>query len=267
MSYQSLEEIGFDNITPEGKKKLEHLMLHCDRMLGGASIPVHLESEDYAFAFQSALNTYRARSTGSIRRSYGLLKTTEGKTEYVVPKEVDVIEKINRTRGGFGGIGAAGDFESFGAATIHTLLRGVANGLGGLDIATFDALAQYQETLGRIFARNVNFQFQSERNRLLLYYTPEAEEFLLLEVSVLKTVDELLDNHWAYDWLQRYTLAVSKTVLGEKYSLINAIPGPSGGTFMKGDSLKEAGRQEIEQLLDELMDYGDTDNIPLPMRG
>lgn len=254
-------------LTEEGKKKMERLFYHCNIRLGGSSIPIHLEREDYMFSLETAVNMYRTRSSRSVNQTFAFMELVPGNSVYQLHERVDVVKRICRSGGAFGGIGQIGAFEPFGAATTNTILRGVNGGAGAIDLVTFELLAQYQETLGRIFANEINFHYRVEDSTLVLHQAPRAKECVLLEVSVLKTLTDLLCDHWAYDWLQKYTLAVGKTILGEKYSLFATIPGPQGGSVMKGEQLKQAGEQEMEKLEDELMEWGDSSDIPLPIRG
>jgi hypothetical protein len=262
-----LEPSEISELNERGMKKLERLFFHCNTLLGGLSIPVQLERTDYMFTFESALNMYRTRSSRSINQTFGFLDLQIGQSSYQLHERVDVVKKINRSGGAFGGIGQIGGFESFGAATANTILRGATGGAGAIDLPTFDFFAQYQETLARIFATEINFHFRPENNSLVIHQVPKRIETVMLELSVLKTVDELLNDHWAYNWLQQYTLAVSKTVLGEKLSLFATVAGPQGGTVTKGEQLKQAGHDEMIYLEDELMNWGDSGDIPLPIRG
>lgn len=264
---QMLEPSCIKELDQKGKEKLDRLLYHCNILLGGLSIPVHMEQDDYYYAFESAVNMYRTRSSRSVNETFAFLELREGQSTYVLHERVDVVKKIARGGGAFGGIGATGQFESFGAATANTILRGAFAGGGGGDLLTFALFADYQETLGKLFASEMNFHYRNENQTLVLHKVPYRTECVLLELSVLKSGTELLCDHWAYDWLQKYTLAVAKTILGEKYSLFATIAGPQGGTVMKGEQLKQAGKEEMEKLEDELMEWGDSSNIPLPIRG
>ncbi len=267
MSVEMFEPAEVTELNDEGRKKMERLFYHCNVRLGGTSIPVHLERDDYVFSLESAINLYRTRSSRSVNQTFAFLETDPSTSIYQLHERVDVVKKIARTGGAFGGIGAIGTFEPFGAATANTILRGATGGAGAIDIVTFEFLAQYQETLARIFAREINFHFRVEDHTIVLHQAPRSKELVLLEISVLKSLTELLCDHWAYDWLQKYTLAVSKTILGEKYSLFATIAGPQGGTVMKGEQLKSAGEHDMEMLEDQLMEWGDSSDIPLPIRG
>lgn len=262
--YESVEIL---ELSGDGKKKLERLFFHCNTLLGGSSIPVHMERTDYVMCFESAINMYRTRSSRSVNQTFAFVELIPGQSIYTVHERVDVVKRITRTGAGFGGIGNVGAFESFGAATANTILTGVNGGAGAIDLVSYELLSQYQETVSRIFATEFNFHYRPENRTLVLHSTPTTNECILIEVSMLKSLTELLNDHWAYDWLQKYTLAVAKTVLGEKYSLFATIAGPQGGTVMKGNELKQSGVEEMRTLEDELMEWGDSGDIALPIRG
>lgn len=55
------------------------------------------------------------------------------------------------------------------------------------------------------------------------------------------------------NWIQKYTLACAKVLLGEIRSKYSVIPGPAGGAQMNGQLLIQEGTKEKEQLYQELM--------------
>ena len=54
------------NADPETTQKLERLFKQCHTLLGGSSIDVHLEDEDYDVAFDKAVQIYRNFSSRSV---------------------------------------------------------------------------------------------------------------------------------------------------------------------------------------------------------
>ena len=268
----------FSNITPldygselkgDTRKRLDKLFFQVNTMLGGTSIDVHLEDQDYVVAFEYAVSRYRQMSSRSVYQSFGFLNLEPLVQVYKVPAMVDNIEYIFRSRGLFGGVGGGvGSFESFGAATANILLRGGmgANGTS-MDLASYDFLMQYTKTIDRLFARHIHFTYRNWDNTLVITQTPRVKETVGLKVWVIKSYDELLSDHFSYDWLLRYTLAQSKVQLGEKYSLFSTLPGAQGGSTMKGDALKQAGAEEKTNLENDILVWADNSEIALPIRG
>tara|TARA_R110000824_G_scaffold71145_2_gene182385 strand:- start:52 stop:924 length:873 start_codon:yes stop_codon:yes gene_type:complete len=55
------------------------------------------------------------------------------------------------------------------------------------------------------------------------------------------------------NWIQKYTLACAKVLLGEIRSKYAVIPGPAGGAQMNGQALVQEGNKEKELLYQELV--------------
>lgn len=255
--------------SEETHKRLNKLFYDNYILLGGSNIEVHLEDEDYDTSFRSAVDTYRQVGGGSVYKSYGFLKLDRARSVYVLNERIDNVLKISRSRSLFGGAaGGSGAFESFGAATANTLLRG---GLGqngaAFDLVSYDLVMQYQETLNRLFVNEMHFVFRPETNTLLITQAPNVEETVILTVYVLKSYEELLRDHFAYRWLRKYTLAEMKSILAEKYRLFSTMPGAQGGTVMKGEQLQSESIQEKEQLEGDLLLYIDGTEVPQAIRG
>jgi len=255
--------------TPETHRLLERLYHENFIRLGGASIDVHLEDDDYSTAWNMAVDTYRQMGSGSVYKSWTVLQVIPRVQEYIMDERVDNVIKIWRSRGLFGGqAGGSGAFESFGAATANTLLRGgIGQNGAAFDLVSYDLVLQYQETLDRLFAREMQFVFRTETNSLFLLQVPHQIEEILIESMVLKSFLELLKDHFAKRWLRDYHLAEMKIILGEKYRVFATIPGAQGGTTMKGESLVSEGLAEKARLEDDLLLYIDGGMVPQPIRG
>lgn len=258
-----------DSVNPETAKKLENMFYWCHVRLGGTSIPVQLEDDDYKVAFEEALGLYRTRSSRSVWETYCFLELKARQTQYTLDRRIDSVFRILRNRG-FGAIGAAGSgFESFGAATINALLRGGLSGSasGGFNLTTYEFAMQHQELIERLFATEIHFNFRADNSQLYIYQVPQGDELVALQCSVLKSIDEVMNDNSAMQWLRRYTLAVCKTILGEKLSLFATLPGALGGSTTKGDTIRQQGELEKEKLEQEILDFADNSSIPLIVRG
>jgi hypothetical protein len=254
---------------PETHRLLERLYHENFIRLGGASIDVHLEDDDYTTAWNMAVDCYRQMGSGSVYKSWTACRLIPRVQEYVMDERVDNVIQIWRARGLFGGAsGGSGAFESFGAATANTLLRGgIGQNGAAFDLFSYDLVLQYQETLDRLFVRELQFVFRTETNTIFLLQVPFQDEEILIESMVLKSFYELLKDHYAKRWLRDYHLAEMKMILGEKYRVFATIPGAQGGTTMKGESLVAEGIQDKQRLEDDLLLYVDGGMVPQPIRG
>lgn len=263
------QEVDNDENQPEVDQKLDRLFRENFIRLGGSNIDVHLEDEDYQTAWKLAVRAYQTYSQRSTWLGYGPLFLEPQKQEYILNSRIDCVSKVWRSRGLFGGAsGGSGAFESFGAATANTLLRGgIGQNGAAFDLFSYDLVLQYQETLDRLFVRELHFVFRNETNSIFFTQVPIQNEQVLLQCSVLKSWNELLNDHFAMRWLQDYTFAEMKLILAEKYRIFSTLPGAQGGTVMKGEQLAGEGLDEKRRLEDDALLYGDSGMIPQPIRG
>lgn len=265
-----MQNIDFDIDDEAVSKKLDSLHYQNFIALGGSSIEVELEDDDFGVAFDIALSTYRSMSANSVNRSFGFMYLEPGQQVYKLNPRVDNIIRIHRGRSLFGGLQSGGSaaFESFGAATAHLLLKGgLGNGTGNIDLVTYDLIMQYQETLDRVFAREIQFHYNNGSSELHIYQSPKDGEIIAMELSIIKSVEELLSDHFASNWMREYELAHLRIILGEKLSRFATLPGAQGGTTMNGESLIQRGMDDKQRLEDDLLYNADSANIPLPIRG
>ena len=189
------------------------------RMLGGGMIDVELDPDHYETAIKDAFDRYRQRSDHSVEESYLFMPTVIDQNTYTLPTEVMEVRKIfrrsigSRTGGGDGGT----LFEPFNLAYTNTYLLASTN-LGGL--ATYNAFAQYQELVGRMFGSFIEFKWNNTTKELTLLQRPRAEENLLLYAYNYRPDSELLNDYLAQKWIKNYTLAISK------YCLLYTSPSP-----------------------------------------
>ena len=265
-----LQPADHETNNPETHRLLERVYRENYIRLGGASIDVHLEDEDYSVAWNRSVDIYRQMGGGSVYRAYSALQLIPRVQEYVLDERVSGVVRIWRGRGLFGGnSGGSGAFESFGAATANTLLRGgIGQNGAAFDLVSYDFVLSYQETLDRLFVRELQFIWRPETSTIYLLQVPNAaEEQVVIETWVLKSFHELLKDHFARRWLQDYHLNEMKIILGEKYRVFATLPGAQGGTTMKGEALVSEGMQEKQRLEDDLLLYVDAPMVPQPIRG
>jgi hypothetical protein len=268
-AFSVTQEVDNDENTPGVEQKLDRMFRENYIRLGGSNIDVHLEDEDYQTSWKIAVRAYQTYSQRSTWLAYGPLALSPQQQEYVLNERIDNVIQVWRSRGLFGGAsGGSGAFESFGAATANTLLRGgIGQNGAAFDLFSYDLVLQYQETLDRLFVRELHFVFRNETNTIFFTQVPNQNEQVVLQCSALKSWNELLEDHWAHRWLQDYTLAEMKLILAEKYRLFATLPGAQGGSVMKGEQLAGEGLDEKRRLEDDALLFGDAGMILQPIRG
>ena len=224
---------------------------YVNAMLGGGMIDVELDPIHYETALEKALGKFRQRSDNSVEESYLFMPTIIDQNEYTLPQEVVEVRKLfRRSIGSRSGGGDGGTlFEPFNMAYTNTYLLSSSN-MGGL--ATYDMFRQYQELVGRMFGSFIEFNWNTTTTKLTLLQRPRAEETLLLYVYNHRPDSELLNAYLGKQWINDYTLASCKYMLGEARSKFATIAGPQGGSTLNGDALKAEAQAEMEKLEEEL---------------
>jgi len=242
---------------------LEKLFYSVYVKLGGTSIEVEIEQDDYNVAFDEALRVYRTYSRESIHEGFFFLEAKAGVMTYDLPEEIDNVKELRRLRTALlmGGNG----FEPFSAAFVQHTLRYRDTSFPGL--LNFEALTQFHEQLGKMFGEHIMFEFDEGESKLHLWRTLRADETVMVECSAVKSINRLLKNSASYIWLTKYTEAAIRIILGEKYTKFATIPGPQGGTVLKGSDLVAKGEEMKEKLIQDLLDYADGGGGPIPFFG
>jgi len=80
-------------------------------------------------------------------------------------------------------------------------------------------------------------------------------EVVLINLMYSRTDAELILDKMTGRFVSKYAMAESKITLGNAYRKFSAIPGPGGGLTLPGDALISEGKEEIEKLEQDVLDY------------
>lgn len=226
------------------------------RLLGNSMIDVELEPGDFDLAVKISLERYRQRSSNAVEEAYAFLQLMPNQTEYYLPQEiVDVRQILRRGLGGTTG-GTYIDPFSLAYTNLYLLQAGAGGGYTA-GLLTFELFYQYQEQAGRMFGRDINYNWNVVSKKLTIMRMILGEETVLLWVTKVKPDDMILQDPFARPWVRSYTLALCKQMLGEAYSKFGQVIGPQGGTTMKGTELKAEAKEELEKLDQEILQFVD----------
>jgi hypothetical protein len=253
---------GVDTESRGRNETLEKFFLECDIALGGGGVDIDLEDDEFNFCFNRALEEFRGLSTRSVYESYAFLKLTPNVQIYRLHRAVDNIIALYRKRALFGSNNTG--FDYFSQIAAGMIYPGSQPG-GYMGIATYDFALQYEETLNRLFARDIRFTFRPEINTLVLLQVPRSDEFAVCRCMVLKTIDELMGDHWARLWLQKYTIAMAKSILANKWGKFPQLPGAQGGVQINWQKYAQEAQLEIKELREQIYRLEDGGTPPYPM--
>lgn len=108
------------------------------------------------------------------------------------------------------------------------------------------SMEMLRKTLGQ------NGTFEVVNNRYLqVYPTPLGDDEIIVEYRAIDSNT----IHPAYrNFIQRYALAVAKSILGQIRGKYNTLPGPGGGAQLNGERLIQESVRELEVLDRQIID-------------
>lgn len=234
--------------------KRDELIKEIELRLGGQMVDVELDPEHYDMSIRKAFEKYRQRSENAVEESFIPLGVTVDQAEYKLPDEIMEVYKVYRRVSGTLNSSAGGDIEPFETAYLNNYLL-YSGRAGGM--ATYDALAQHRETLGRLFGNEVMFTWNTVSKQLLIHRKPKSDDTFYLHVYKQRSDEELLLDQYSAPWIKELALAYAKLSLAEARGKYNTIAGPQGGTTLNGDALRADALDAIAKLDDELKTYTD----------
>lgn len=241
--------------TPARQKLMKQIKVR----LGGGIVDNELDPDHFEYAIDVAIDRYRMRSNNAMEESFLFMQLQPEIATYTLPDEVQEVREIyRRTMGGGNGTGAM--IDPFALAYTNNMYMlsspggsgamGTAGGAGQL--ALYDFAAQYQETAGRLFGRDVQFSWNAATKKLVLHRRFTGQEEVALHVYNTKPEEVLFADPYAKVWLRDYSIAQCKLIMGEARSKFASYAGPQGGVTLNGDALKQEALAEIERLEKEL---------------
>jgi hypothetical protein len=228
-------------------------------LLGDGIITVELDPEHYNAAFDASLSRYRQRSGNAMEEAFLFLDVQPNSAVYRLPNDVQEVRCVyRRTIGGTAGGAAIDPFSLAFTNNIYMIQNPGALGTTGAGIlATYDLAMQYQALVGRMFGREVMFLWNPATKLLTVERLFTATEQVALHIYNTKPEIVLLGDPYAYRWLQDYTIAWCKQMMGEARSKFSTVAGPQGGFSLNGEAMKTEAKTEMDRLEQELKDLVD----------
>jgi hypothetical protein len=261
--------IQFDpNTLPTSDNQRKEITDYIRMRLGDGIVDVELEQEHYQMAINQALIKYRQRAANSVEESYAFLDLLPETQEYILPKEVQTVRAAFRR--GIGSVTGttASQFEPFASGYLNTYML-VAGRVGGL--TNYELFVDYQKQAMKMFGGTLNFTFNPTTKRLTIVRKmpygyqgttgndtgQNPYESCLLWIYNTKPDQVILNDTYAYPWIQEYAYSFAKRLLGQAYSKFSQIAGPQGGTSLNGAAMVAEAQTEMERLEYEIVNYVD----------
>jgi hypothetical protein len=222
--------------------------------LGGQMVDVELDPEHYELAIDKALEKYRQRSENAVEEDFHYFDVVEDQNVYQFPDDIVEVRDLYGRPSGTTSTGV--DFEPFEANYYNTFLNSTGSSNSGA-LATYDFLAQYHETLGRLMGAEYTFTWRRNSHQLLLHRRPRYPRPIYAHVYRYRNEANLFGDYMASPWLKDYALAYSKMMLGEARGKFASYAGPQGGTTLNGEQLKSEALEMMVQLEEDLKLFKD----------
>lgn len=234
--------------------KRDELIKEIELRLGGQMVDVELDPEHYDLAIRKSFEKYRQRSENAVEEAFVELNVQVDIADYTLGEEIIDVYTIYRRGSGTVDGSAGGSIEPFETQYLNNML--LSSGRAG-GMATFDALAQHRETLGRLFGKEMIFTWNTATKKLLLHRKIKATDIMYMHVYKYRSDEELLTDTYSLPWIKELALAYAKLMLAEARGKFNTIAGPQGGTSLNADALRMDAQNQIDKLDDELKTYQD----------
>ena len=222
-------------------------------LLGDGMVDIELDPDHYDLAVDVALSKIRQRSENAVEEDFYAMELKKDVDEYTLPAEIVEVKKIHNRSFGHG-ISGGVDMDPFELAYANSYFF-LNNHIGGL--ATFEAFAQYRESLNRVAATDIQYIWNPTTNKIKLLRRMRADEMVLMHVHLERPEEQLLVDPYLKSWMRDYTLAYCKKMLGEARSKFSSLPGAQGGVSLNGAEMKNEADVLIDKLEQDLSTYID----------
>lgn len=221
--------------------------------LGEGIIDTEADPAHFDMALRRAIKIFQQRSSAAYEESYILLELQEKRNTYILPQEVTHVRQIFRRTMGDATGPYSSSFDPFSSATLNVYLLNY-NAQGGL--LTYELYTQYVELAARMFGGFINYNFNTYTKELQLVRDPKGSgEPILLWVYNIRPDIAILSDFQARAWIEDYTYAGVKQLIGEAREKFTTITGPGGGTSLNGSALKSEAQAEMDKLIEDLKKY------------
>lgn len=212
--------------------------------LGGNIVDVYLEDKDIDRAFRRAKKTFQQKGNDNFRKGYFRLPVNNCQMTYQLPSEISVVVQIIRPTMTFN---AQDEFS----LVAYNQLFGWNSTSGDImgDWLSYEMTLQLHELWQRYMAFEIDFQHDEFRNTISMEKKPSRKN----EIWLLECYHHLQDEEYREVlWIQDWTIAECKVMLGQAYRMIPQLPGPEGPVNIDGNGMIQEGKDEMRTLLEDI---------------
>lgn len=221
--------------------------------LGDQMIDLELDPEHMTLAITRAIDRYRQRSGNAMEECSVFLDTSADVQTYTMPQDIQLVSKVWRR--GVGGMSGGVSLDPFSSAftnNLYALMSSPGGGGGSGFLVNYEMATGYQELVGKMFGREVVFNWNQYTKKLTFLRKMPAKETVLLQCYAAKPREMIIGDTYSKPWIRDASLAYAKIMIGEARSKFSQIAGPQGGSQLNGSDMKNEGLEQLTKLDEDL---------------
>ena len=127
--------------------------------------------------------------------------------------------------------------------------------MGTYDLTSYHLIAQYIEQMEMLFSTRISYSWDEPSRELALYHSFYTHETMLLDCTIERTEQELMNDRLTKPWIEKWALAEAMFTLAQIRGKFSTLPGASGGISLNSSDLASAAQTLKDECLGEIDDY------------
>jgi hypothetical protein len=232
------------------------------RQLGYPTVEVELTQKQIDEAIQSAVEEFRLRSASAYRRVYFMMDLEPGRQRYSLTSKATGFNTIVNIMGIWRMTAAFQSLASASGVYGQTVIQHLYH-MGTFDLVSYHLVSDYIEQLEMMFATRVTYTWDENTRQLDVFQSIRRRERVLLDAMIERTEQELMQNRFTKNWIERWAIAQCQLTLSEIRGKFAALPGAGGGVSLNAADLEEKARFNMEQCFQDIDNFvvNDIENL------
>lgn len=229
------------------------MMYKVRSMLGYPTVTVELSDSQMNLCIQNALETLRQKSSMAVKRTCFFLDISPYQQHYKLTNKAVGFNKVVDVMAGYR-FTSAFLSSAMGAGVYGQVVLQHLYNMGTFDLLSYHLVSQYVEQLEIMFATRLTFVWNTNQRTLDFHQSFTRPERILLDVTLEKTEQELLQDRYSQQWIQQYAKAEAMEMLAQIRGKYANLPGAGGSLTLNALDLRTQAKEMKDQLMTELDD-------------
>lgn len=244
------------NVNVSEREKLKDMLII---RMGGGLIGSELTDVELNLAINRALKVYRQRSARSVEEAFTFMDLQPSQQMYTLPESTVAVLKVYRSgyARGFGkatvGYGSTSMIDPFVLASTNVYsISGMADGsLSGRNLS-YELYYDYMKLCDKQFGAFMTYLYNEHNHQITFSENIKRNETILLQISKKKEDDDLISDVYSGPWIEDWSLAECKEIVGLARRRFSSMPGPNGTVTLDGTDMINDSKTMKERLINEI---------------